>query len=151
GPWGLPGPRRFPGGPGPSPRVVLHGPTGDPLRQGIPQRARPADAGGTPVGRRRRFRNAVRGQYGPGRGADGGWLGGPPKSQPSLLGTSRCNPHGKPGESPNPGTETFAAVRLFIDNERWHGIPIYLRSGKALSVRATYAVVEFKTPPGGAF
>jgi glucose-6-phosphate 1-dehydrogenase len=44
-------------------------------------------------------------------------------------------------------TETYAAVRLHIDNWRWEGVPIYLRSGKALWKRGTEIVVEFKKAP----
>jgi glucose-6-phosphate 1-dehydrogenase len=44
-------------------------------------------------------------------------------------------------------TETFAALRLEIDNWRWSGIPIFLRAGKALPVRATEIRVIFRRPP----
>lgn len=44
-------------------------------------------------------------------------------------------------------TETFAALKLHIDNWRWNGVPFYLRSGKALSCRTTQIVIEFKEPP----
>ncbi|MGY4649217.1 glucose-6-phosphate dehydrogenase [Mycobacterium sp. URHB0021] len=44
-------------------------------------------------------------------------------------------------------TETFAALRLEIDNWRWSGVPFYLRAGKALPVRATEIRVIFKRPP----
>jgi glucose-6-phosphate 1-dehydrogenase len=44
-------------------------------------------------------------------------------------------------------TETYAAARLHIDNWRWDGVPIYLRSGKALWKRGTEIVVEFKKAP----
>ncbi|MFZ1700909.1 MAG: glucose-6-phosphate dehydrogenase [Pyrinomonadaceae bacterium] len=43
--------------------------------------------------------------------------------------------------------ETFAALKLEIDNVRWAGVPFYLRSGKRLSMRATEIVVEFKPAP----
>ncbi|MEP7071302.1 MAG: glucose-6-phosphate dehydrogenase [Verrucomicrobiota bacterium] len=43
--------------------------------------------------------------------------------------------------------ETFAALRLEVDNWRWAGVPFYLRTGKALAQRATRIVVEFKTTP----
>lgn len=43
--------------------------------------------------------------------------------------------------------ETFAAVRLQIENVRWAGVPFYLRSGKRLAVRSTEIVVEFKPAP----
>jgi glucose-6-phosphate 1-dehydrogenase len=44
-------------------------------------------------------------------------------------------------------TPTFAAMKLYIDNWRWQGVPFYLRSGKALSTKKTEIVVEFKAPP----
>jgi len=48
-------------------------------------------------------------------------------------------------------TETYAAARFHIDNWRWEGTPIYLRSGKALWKRGTEIVVEFKKPPAALF
>jgi len=44
-------------------------------------------------------------------------------------------------------TETYAALRLFIDNWRWAGVPIYLRTGKRMRKRLTEIVVDFKVPP----
>lgn len=44
-------------------------------------------------------------------------------------------------------TETFAALKLYIDNWRWKGVPFYLRSGKGLSCRTTQIVIDFKEPP----
>jgi glucose-6-phosphate 1-dehydrogenase len=44
-------------------------------------------------------------------------------------------------------TATFAAVKLWIDNWRWQGVPFYLRSGKAMSCRTTQIVVQFREPP----
>ncbi len=41
-------------------------------------------------------------------------------------------------------TETFAAVRLFIDRESWYKVPIYVRTGKKLHEKHTYIVIEFK-------
>jgi glucose-6-phosphate 1-dehydrogenase len=49
--------------------------------------------------------------------------------------------------SPQSNTETFAAGKLQIDNARWQGVPIYLRSGKGLWKRGTEIVVEFKKAP----
>lgn len=43
--------------------------------------------------------------------------------------------------------ETYAALKLHIDNLRWAGVPFYLRSGKRLAKRATEIVVEFKSAP----
>ncbi len=44
-------------------------------------------------------------------------------------------------------TATFAALKLNIDNWRWHGVPFYLRSGKAMSCRTTQIVIQFRSPP----
>jgi glucose-6-phosphate 1-dehydrogenase len=51
------------------------------------------------------------------------------------------------GVKPNSRTATFAAMKLFIDNWRWQGVPFYLRSGKAMSCRTTQIVVQFHEPP----
>jgi len=76
--------------------------------------------------------NTVRGQYGRGRGADG----------QDAVGY-RQEPH----VDPQSGTETFAAIKVFIDNWRWEGVPIYLRSGKALWRRGTEILVQLKKAP----
>ncbi len=44
-------------------------------------------------------------------------------------------------------TETFAAVKLFIDNWRWGGVPFYLRTGKKLPARVSEIVIHFKPTP----
>lgn len=44
-------------------------------------------------------------------------------------------------------TETFVALKFFIDNWRWAGVPFYVRSGKALPTKVTEAVITFKDPP----
>lgn len=44
-------------------------------------------------------------------------------------------------------TATFSALKLFVDNWRWQGVPFYLRSGKALSCRTTQIVIQFHDPP----
>jgi glucose-6-phosphate 1-dehydrogenase len=56
-----------------------------------------------------------------------------------------------PGVSPGSQTETFAALRLEIDNWRWAGVPFFIRAGKALAVRATEVRIIFKPPPKLAF
>ncbi len=48
---------------------------------------------------------------------------------------------------PDSETATFAALRLFIDNWRWKGIPFYLRSGKRLATKSTSIAIEFKQVP----
>ncbi len=44
-------------------------------------------------------------------------------------------------------TETFAALKLYLDNWRWKGVPFYLRSGKGMSCRSTQIVIQFREPP----
>jgi glucose-6-phosphate 1-dehydrogenase len=51
------------------------------------------------------------------------------------------------GVSPHSDTETFVAMRLFIDNWRWEGVPFYLRTGKKMAETTMEAVIEFKQPP----
>jgi glucose-6-phosphate 1-dehydrogenase len=77
-------------------------------------------------------RNVVRGQYGAGRKPDGS----------PVVGYRE-----EPDVNPESRTETFAALRLMIDNWRWDGVPVYLRSGKSLWKRGTEIVVEFKKAP----
>ncbi|MEO1263703.1 MAG: glucose-6-phosphate dehydrogenase [Bacteroidota bacterium] len=48
-------------------------------------------------------------------------------------------------------TETFVALKFFIDNWRWSGVPFYVRTGKALPSKATEAVITFKEPPHALF
>lgn len=82
------------------------------------------------------YANTVRGQYGAGTRADG---------------TACPDYRQEPGVDPRSTTDTFAAVKLFIDNWRWEGVPIYLRSGKALWKRGTEIVVQFKKAPSVLF
>jgi glucose-6-phosphate 1-dehydrogenase len=44
-------------------------------------------------------------------------------------------------------TETYVALKLFVDNWRWSGIPFYIRSGKALPKRVTEIAIVFRQPP----
>jgi glucose-6-phosphate 1-dehydrogenase len=48
-------------------------------------------------------------------------------------------------------TETFVAARLEVDNWRWHGVPFYLRTGKALTAAFTEINIVFKRPPSVLF
>ncbi len=77
-------------------------------------------------------KNFVRGQYGP---------------TLNKNGTSKLGYRETPNVNPQSNTETFAAGKLYIDNWRWEGVPIYLRSGKALWKRGTEIVVQFKKAP----
>lgn len=51
------------------------------------------------------------------------------------------------GVSNDSKTETYAAIKFYIDNWRWGGIPFYIRTGKRLPTRVTEAVIHFKPTP----
>ncbi|WP_345789906.1 glucose-6-phosphate dehydrogenase [Nitrosomonas sp. JL21] len=53
----------------------------------------------------------------------------------------------EPGVAKNSDTETYCALRLFIDSWRWGGVPWYLRSGKLLAESVIEVVVQLKAPP----
>ncbi|HET9570364.1 MAG TPA: glucose-6-phosphate dehydrogenase [Bacteroidales bacterium] len=53
----------------------------------------------------------------------------------------------EPGVNPNSRTETYVAMKFFIDNWRWGGVPFYVRTGKRLPTRVTEVVVHFKPTP----
>lgn len=55
------------------------------------------------------------------------------------------------GIAPESATETYAAIRLSINNWRWQGVPFYLRSGKRMARRVTEIAIQFKRPPGTLF
>ncbi len=52
-----------------------------------------------------------------------------------------------PGVAEESKTATYAALRLFIDNWRWTGVPFYLRSGKALAGKTTEILIQFRSVP----
>jgi glucose-6-phosphate 1-dehydrogenase len=76
-------------------------------------------------------RSTVRGQYA------AGWVNGQ-----EVVGYRQ-----EPGVDPESTTETFVALRLYIDNWRWAGVPFFLRSGKRLPKRATEIAIQFKAVP----
>jgi glucose-6-phosphate 1-dehydrogenase len=51
------------------------------------------------------------------------------------------------GVDPQSETATYAALKLFVDNWRWQGVPFYIRSGKLLKAKTTEIVVRFKRVP----
>ncbi len=53
--------------------------------------------------------------------------------------------------APDSTTPTFIALKLFIDNWRWHGVPFYLRTGKALAKKSTEIMIQFKVVPNPIF
>ncbi|GAB3946922.1 glucose-6-phosphate dehydrogenase [Spirosoma harenae] len=78
---------------------------------------------------------AVRGQYGPSE-KDGKPIPGYRQEE---------------GVNPESTTETFAEVKLFVDNWRWEDVPFYLRTGKSLPEKATVITIQFKPAPYYAF
>ncbi len=74
---------------------------------------------------------AVRGQYGPGQIED--------HHVPGYRQEMGVNPESK--------TETFAALKLYVDNWRWADVPFYLRSGKRLPNKVSEIVIQFKRVP----
>jgi glucose-6-phosphate 1-dehydrogenase len=75
--------------------------------------------------------DTVRGQYGPGT-VDG-------KAVVGYRQEERVHPRSQ--------TETYAALRLEIENWRWAGVPFYIRAGKRLGKRVTEITIQFKLPP----
>lgn len=53
----------------------------------------------------------------------------------------------EPNVSADSQTATFAAIKLFVDNWRWQGVPFYLRSGKRLAEKVSEIIITFKSPP----
>jgi glucose-6-phosphate 1-dehydrogenase len=77
------------------------------------------------------MKHVVRGQYAAG----------------SVAGRDQIAYRQEKGVAPDSNVETFVAMRLFIDNWRWAGVPFYLRAGKALPKRVSEIAIHFKTPP----
>ncbi|HTZ75297.1 MAG TPA: glucose-6-phosphate dehydrogenase [Candidatus Aquilonibacter sp.] len=75
--------------------------------------------------------DVVRGQYGPGQ----------------IDGENVPGYRQEPGVDPHSMTETYVALRLFVDNWRWSGVPIYLRTGKRLVTQGTEIAIRFKQAP----
>lgn len=80
-------------------------------------------------------RNSVRGQYAAGE------IGGTPV--PGYRQENRV--------APDSCTETYVALKLWVDNWRWAGVPFYLRTGKRLAVRNTEIAICFKPAPMSPF
>ncbi|MBX9923596.1 MAG: glucose-6-phosphate dehydrogenase [Rhabdochlamydiaceae bacterium] len=75
--------------------------------------------------------SVVRGQYGPGY----------------VNGESALGYREEKNVSPISQVETYVAMRLFVDNWRWAGVPFYIRGGKRLPKKRTEISVFFKDPP----
>jgi glucose-6-phosphate 1-dehydrogenase len=80
-------------------------------------------------------RHIVKGQYGP------GFINGKP-----VVGYRE-----EQNVNPQSNVDTFIAMRLFLDNWRWAGVPFYIRAGKRLPKRATEIAIIFKDAPGVLF
>ena len=76
-------------------------------------------------------KNVVRGQYAAGK----------------LDGKDAVAYTAEPDVAPDSTVETFVALKLYIDNWRWAGVPFYLRTGKHMSARTTEIAVTFKQAP----
>ncbi|NAW68316.1 glucose-6-phosphate dehydrogenase [Vibrio sp. V27_P1S3P104] len=57
----------------------------------------------------------------------------------------------EPGVADDSRTETYIALKMFINNWRWNGVPFYVRSGKRLPTRVTEVVIHFKRTPHPVF
>ena len=55
------------------------------------------------------------------------------------------------GVDPRSSVETFVALEVFLDTQRWQGVPFYLRTGKAMAQTRRTVTVTFRTPPMGMF
>ena len=51
------------------------------------------------------------------------------------------------GVAPDSTTATYAALRMYVDNWRWQGVPFYLRTGKAMADKVTEILIQFRRPP----
>ncbi|WP_324670955.1 glucose-6-phosphate dehydrogenase [Hymenobacter sp. GOD-10R] len=79
--------------------------------------------------------STVRGQYA------SGWIEG--KEVPGYRQEHDANP--------TSNTETFAAVKFFVDNWRWQGVPFYLRTGKRMHQSSSVITIQFKDVPHSVF
>ncbi len=71
---------------------------------------------------------------------------------PSTIDEKKINGYRKEEGVPKDSrTETFVALKFFIDNWRWAGVPFYVRSGKAMPTKVTEVVITFKDPPNALF
>jgi len=79
--------------------------------------------------------HAIRGQYGP------GW----------IKGEKAAGYRQEPNVAADSDTETFAALRLFVDNWRWQNVPFYLRTGKRMPEKVSTIVIQFCPVPHAIF
>ncbi len=76
-------------------------------------------------------KNVIRGQY----------------TESVIKGEKVTGYRNEPGVDPYSRTETYVAVKIYVDNWRWAGVPFYIRTGKKLPTRVTEIVIHFKSVP----
>ena len=64
-----------------------------------------------------------------------------------IVGKKKLGYLAEPGVNPNSNTETYVAMKLYVDNERWKGVPFYMRTGKRMSKKESSIVISFKEVP----
>ncbi|WP_413533190.1 glucose-6-phosphate dehydrogenase [Empedobacter brevis] len=55
------------------------------------------------------------------------------------------------GVDPHSNTETYVAMKFYVDNERWKGVPFYMRTGKSMAEKKSYITINFKDVPNTTF
>ncbi len=88
-----------------------------------------------PISKKQVHQVAVRGQYGPGM----------------VEGQKVPGYRSESGVAADSSSETFAALKVSIDNWRWQDVPFYLRTGKRLKVMASEVVIQFRPVPHQSF
>lgn len=78
---------------------------------------------------------AVRGQYGEG----------------VIKGNEVKGYRQEEGVAADSNTETFASIKFYLDNERWEGVPFYVRTGKRMREKQSYITIQFKPLPHSTF
>jgi glucose-6-phosphate 1-dehydrogenase len=77
------------------------------------------------------LKNSIRGQY----------------TSASIKGEKVLGYRDEKGVKPDSRTETYAALKIYVDNWRWGGVPFYIRTGKRLPTKVTEVVIHFKPTP----
>jgi glucose-6-phosphate 1-dehydrogenase len=71
----------------------------------------------------------------------------PPLKPENVVRGQYAGYRDEPGVAPGSETETFVAVKAFIDNWRWEGVPFYLRTGKRLAQKRNLLTIAYAQPP----
>src|SRR5690606_7611033 len=69
----------------------------------------------------------------------------------TIKGKAKKGYRQEPGVDPDSNTETFVAMKFYIDNPRWQGVPFYMRTGKSMAQKKSSVVVNFKEVPNNSF